>query len=151
MGQIGGPPTVTQSDLEALRAAIPTPGTEVPPAVQDTGARGTELERYARADHTHASRARRARMQSAADGSLVWAFDPPFDEGVVPRIQALAETAVGVTDVVNVQIEGPPTNTSVRVRVTRAARSVASLLGLTVLSIPSSPGVTWVHLSAFEA
>ena len=41
-------------------------------------------------------------------------------------------------------------NTSVNLRVNRANRSVASLLGLTVLSIPSRPGVMWVHAVALE-
>lgn len=38
----------------------------------------------------------------------------------------------------------------VNLRVNRANRSVASLLGLTVLSIPSQPGATVVHAVALE-
>lgn len=89
-------------------------------------------------------------MQCAADGSLVWVYSTPFEAGVVPRIQAIAETGVGVTDVVNVQVEGTPTNTQCLLRVTRTQRSVVSLIGLTILSIPASVGATWVHMSAFE-
>ena len=31
-----------------------------------------------------------------------------------------------------------------------ASATVASLLGLTILSVPSSPGVTWIHAVALE-
>lgn len=126
------------------------PGETPPPGATDIGAVGSQSERYARADHVHPSKARRARMQCAADGSLVWVYSTPFEAGVVPRIQAIAETGVGVTDVVNVQVEGTPTNTQCLLRVTRTQRSVVSLIGLTILSIPASVGATWVHMSAFE-
>ncbi len=132
-----------------LMAAIPQPATSAPPAVADTSAQGTS-PLYALANHTHASKARKARMPCAADGSLSWAFDPPFAAGVVPRVVAIAETAVGVTDVINVQVEGTPSNTSASLRVTRTQRSAVSLLGLTILSIPASVGATWVHAVALE-
>lgn len=138
-------PGITSAQLDA---ALPKPASAMPPAVADAGARGTETVQYALADHTHASKTRRIRAQSAADGLMVWTFDPPFDVGVVPRVYAIAETTSGVTDVVNVQIEGTPTNTSANLRVNRTQRSVASLLGLTILSVPAQPGVTWVHAFA---
>lgn len=134
----------------ATKAEMPSPATSAPPSVADSSATGTQTAVYALANHTHASKARKARMTSAADGSLVWTFSPPFDAGVVPRVVAIAETTAGVTDVINVQIEGTPTNTGVNLRVNRANRSVASLLGLTVLSIPSQPGATVVHAVALE-
>lgn len=34
--------------------------------------------------------------------------------------------------------------------VDRFQRSVASLLGLTILSVPSAPGATWVHIICLE-
>lgn len=111
---------------------------------------GSVPERYAMENHTHASKARKERLQCAADGSLTWVYSTPFAPGVVPRIIAMAETAVGVTDVVNVQVEGTPTNIQCAVRVTRTQRSVVSLIGLTILSLPAQPGVTWVHLVALE-
>lgn len=134
--------------MAEVRNPGPVPGENTPPAISDTGAVGSNPMAYARADHTHPSKLRRARMQSAIDGSLLWTFDPPFDAGVVPRVNAIAETGVGVTDVVNVQVEGTPTNTSCTLRVTRTQRSVVNLIGLTILSIPTSVGVTWVHASA---
>lgn len=140
-----------QADLPAtvaLKSDLPTPASAMPPPVADAGAVGADTVKYALADHTHASKLRRTRIQTAADGSVTWTFDPPFDVGVVPRINAIAETGVGVTDVINVQVEGTPTNTSCLLRVTRTQRSVVSLIGLTILSLPANPGATWVHASA---
>lgn len=128
---------------------VPQPATAMPPGVADNGALGTDT-RYALANHTHASKARKDRVQSAADGTIAWTYPTPFAAGVIPRVVAVAEVAAGVTDVVNVQVVDTPTNTSCKLLVNRANRSVASLLGLTVLSIPSQPGVTWVHVIALE-
>lgn len=128
---------------------VPQPATAMPPGVADNGALGTDT-RYALANHTHASKARKDRVQSAADGTITWTYPTPFAAGVIPRVVAVAEVAAGVTDVVNVQVVDTPTNTSCKLLVNRANRSVASLLGLTVLSIPSQPGVTWVHVIALE-
>lgn len=127
----------------------PEPAINPPPGVSDTGAVGSTL-RYSMENHTHASKARKDRLQCAADGSLTWTFSTPFANGVIPRVIAVAETTVGVTDVVNVQVEGTPTNTGAVLRVTRTNRSVVALIGLTILSIPASVGVTWVHLVALE-
>lgn len=129
---------------------MPTPATSAPPSVADASAKGTGDGVYALSNHTHASKARKARMTSAADGSVVWTFSPPFTNGVTPIISAIAETGVGVTDVINVQIEGTPTSTSANLRVTRTSRSTVALLGLTILSLPFSPGATVVHAIALE-
>lgn len=129
--------------------SIPQPATTMPPGVSDSGALGT-VQKFALADHTHASKARKERMQSAADGTITWTHSTPFAAGVVPRVVAVAEVASGVTDVVNVQIVDTPTNTQCKLLVNRTARSVVSLIGLTVLSVPSQPGVTWVHAVALE-
>lgn len=128
----------------------PKPATTMPPGVADSGALGSEAELYALADHTHASKARKARMQSNADGTLTWVYSTPFPAGVVPRVVAIAEAASGITDVINVQVVGTPTNTQCTLLVNRTVRSVASLLGLTILSVPAQPGVTWVHAVALE-
>lgn len=146
---------VSQADLtnalanKADKNAVPQPATTMPPGVADTGAKGSDVK-YALADHTHASKARKARVQSAADGTITWVYSTAFDAGVVPRVVAVAEVASGTTDVVNVQVIGTPTNTQCQLLVNRTQRSVASLLGLTVLSVPSQPGVTWVHAVALE-
>ena len=145
----GSVPAVDVSSF-ATKAEVPVGATDAPPSVADSSAVGTESMIYALANHTHASKARKIRAQCAPDGSLVWTFTPPFASGVVPRVVAVAETANGVTDVVNVQVEGTPTNTTANLRVNRTQRSVVSLLGLTILSIPSSVGVMWIHAVALE-
>lgn len=137
------------ANIYSTPSMVPEPATSMPPAVADSGSLGN-VQRYALENHTHASRARKERMQSAADGTITWVFSTPFGAGVVPRISAIAEVPAGTTDVVNVQVIGTPTNTQCQLLVNRANRSVASLLGLTVLSIPSQPGVTWVHAIALE-
>lgn len=129
-------------------SAIPLPATGMPPAVSDTGAMG-DIQRFALQNHTHASKARKARLQTAADGTITWTYPTPFAQGVIPIVNGFAE-APDTTDVINVQAIGTPTNTQVRVRVTRTQRSTVTLLGLTILSVPTSPGVIWVHLTAFE-
>lgn len=88
------------------------------------------------------------RAQTNASGVLTWTFTSPFEGGVVPIVTAIVETAPGVTEVLNAQVSGTPTNTSVTIRVNRTVQSVVALLGLTILSVPASVGVQWVHLKA---
>lgn len=125
------------------------PAISAPPAVGDASVQGS-IARYAMENHTHASKVRKDRVQSAADGTVTWAYSTPFDAGVVPRISCVAEVASGVTDVVNVQVIDTPTNTECKLRVTRTNRSTVALLGLTILSIPASVGATWIHAIAIE-
>jgi hypothetical protein len=129
---------------------IPTPSNTMPPGVADSGSLGTMTTMYALANHTHASKARKVIADTAADGSLTWTFASPFTAGTAPVCAAVAQVAAGVTDVVNVQIIGAPTATSAQFLVNRANRTVASLLGLTVLSIPATSGVTRVHAICLE-
>lgn len=144
----------TKSELSAVNAKVPNPSTQVPPGVNDSGAVGTESTLYALANHTHPSKVRKARVTTAADGTYTWNYTDaqgnpmPFDTGVIPIVQCIAETGVGVTDVFNAQIEGTPTNTSVKIRVARTQRSVVALIGLTILSIPASVGATPIHIIA---
>ncbi len=140
----------SQAALDSLASQIPQPASISPPAVADSSALGTPQGLYALANHTHASKVRRERVQCAADGTLTWTFSTPFGAGVVPRCFAVAEVATGVTDVVNVQVVDTPTNTQCKFLVNRTNRSVVSLIGLTVLSVPTQPGVTWVHVVAIE-
>lgn len=128
---------------------VPLPATTMPPGVSDIGSIGNS-QKYALENHTHASKARKERIQSAADGTITWTYSTPFANGVVPRIIAIAEVASGVTDVVNVQVVDTPTNTSCKLFVNRTNKSVVALIGLTVLSVPTQPGVTWVHVVALE-
>lgn len=151
VGSRGISPAAAQAMVDAAVNAlsIPQPASTVPPSVADSGAAGSAVP-YARADHTHASKVRKVRMQTAADGTLTWTFSPAFSAGVTPIVIAVAEAANGVTDVINVQVVDTPTNTACKLLVNRTQRSVVALLGLTILSVPSSPGVTWVHAIAVE-
>lgn len=140
----------TTSALSAVQASIPTPSAAVPPAVADSGTIGNMTSVFALANHTHASKVRKVRIQTAADGTVTWTYSTPFTAGTNPIVLAVAEVASGVTDVVNVQVIDQPTATSCKLLVNRTNRSVVSLIGLTVLSVPSSPGATWVHAVALE-
>lgn len=46
------------------------------------------------------------------------------------------------------KVVGRPTNTGCNLLVNRTVRSVAAVLGLTILSVPSSPGTTVIHCIA---
>lgn len=147
MGEIGG----GGISMDQVLAVVPVAGTGSPTAVVDqaAGSAGSPGQ-YAPFNHTHPSKARKARATTAADGTYTWTFDPPFTTGVTPIVCAIAETGVGVTDVVNVQVVGTPTNTSCKLQVNRTQRSVAAVLGLTILSVPASVGASVVHAIALE-
>lgn len=146
MAEINSPGMTTTQVLSLL----PQPSNTAPPGVADSGSAGTQTQVYALANHTHASKARKERLQSAADGTVTWTYPTPFGAGVVPRVVAVAEVPTGVTDVVNVQIVDTPTNVSCKLLVTRTNRSAVALLGLTILSVPAQAGVTWIHAVALE-
>lgn len=129
--------------------AVPQPSNVAPPSVQDASALGIN-QNYALADHTHASKVRRERVVSNTDGTFTWTYSTPFGAGVVPRCFGVAEVPAGVTDVVNVQVVDTPTNTQCKFLVNRTNRSVVALIGLTILSVPSSPGATPIHVCALE-
>lgn len=93
--------------------------------------------------------AQRIRATTAADGTFTWTFPTPFASGTQPKIALVAEAPAGSTDVINAQVDGTPTNTQVKVRVTRTQQSVVALLGLTILSVPGSAGATTVDILAF--
>lgn len=142
-------PGITQATVNTLiAAAVPSPATSAPPGVTDASAQGNIL-RYAMENHTHASKARKAR-QAVSTSTYTWTFPTAFSAGVVPVCNAIAETAPGSTELINVQIDGPPTNTQCTFRITRYQQSVASLLGLTVLSLNSTPASITLAMLALE-
>lgn len=95
-----------------------------------------------------AFQAQRVRVQTAADGTYTWTYPNSFAAGVIPKVFVVAEAPAGSLDIYNAQTDGAPTNTQVAVRVTRGQKSVASLLGLTILSFPATVGATWVSIVA---
>ncbi|MET0373994.1 MAG: hypothetical protein ABW128_07015 [Rhizorhabdus sp.] len=122
----------------------------MPPCISDVSAAGTAgTMQFAPFNHTHCSKARKSILTSAADGTVTFNYSAtPFTNP--PVCAAVAEVAAGVTDVINVQIVGTPTINSASFLVNRTQRSVVSLIGLTVLSIPAQPGVTKVHAICLE-
>jgi hypothetical protein len=128
----------------------PVAATVAPPGVNEAGAVGTASP-YARSDHTHASKVRKG--ATALQSNVVtytWVYPTPFGSGVVPVCSGIAQTASGVTDLVNIQIEGAPTNTQCIFRVTRYSQSFLSLLGLNVLTFNSGAISITLHMVALE-
>lgn len=143
-------PSITQEAFDELVAAVPPPAQFMPPGVADTGVMGT-APRYAREDHTHASKARKtiASVQSNI-GTYTWTYPVPFAAGVVPICNGIAQTASGVSDLINVQVDGTPTNTQCVFRVTRYSQSFLSLLGINILGLNTAPVGITLHMTAFE-
>lgn len=151
--QIDNPPAnmVTSSQLAAVQATIPTAGAGSPTAIVDTntGAAGAAGV-YAPFNHTHPSKARKGIISTAIDGTATATFSQAFPAGTVPICQAIAVPPAGSLDVINAQLDGPPTNTQVAIRVTRTQRTAVATLGLTLLSVPVSIGVSTVHYLCLE-
>lgn len=83
------------------------------------------------------------------DGLVTWTFPLAYASGVVPQCNGIAigpSPASGV--VISVQLEGNPTNTSAKFRVTKSNITAAALLGLNILSLPASPGTTVIQVFA---
>jgi len=136
-------------DISALQAAIPKPATTMPPGVSDAGAVGSQSP-YARADHTHASKARKQRMTGVNTATFTWVYPTPFATGVVPICNGIAEDpADSALDSYNVQITGVPTNTQC---VFRVKRQTAGLFGLLTgaIGFNPAPGTINVHCTALE-
>lgn len=129
---------------------VPLPATSAPPGVTDSGAQGN-ITRYAMENHTHASKARKGVASIGSNvGTYTWTYPTPFGAGVVPVCNGIAQTASGVTDLVNVQIDGTPTNTQCTFRITRYSQSFLSILGLNVLTFNSASLAITMHMVALE-
>lgn len=144
------PAQVTPQDLQQAIAAIkiPVASTAKPKGVSDESAQGTDNMKFEPAGHTHASKARKARV-AVNTATYVWTYPIPFDAGVVPICNGIAETAAGSTDLINVQVEGTPTNTQCKFRITRVSSGLLSLL-LGALSINPQPAAITLAMSALE-
>lgn len=150
MGEVTSVGISSAEATALINSLMPQPAAAVPPGVTDSGATGLGVT-FARGDHTHASKARKDIKPIAATGLFTWTYPNPFAQGVVPICNGIAKCPSGTTALVNVQLEGDPTNTQCVFRVTVYQQSVATLIGLTVLSLTSSvPANTSLHLSALE-
>lgn len=149
-------PLATKSSVTAVQAAIPTPGTGSPSAVVDsnTGVAGADTTKFAPFFHTHPSKARKGRVLVPVAGYVDVVFKDgagatsPFATGA-PLCAVTAETTLGDTNVVNAQMDGQPTMNGMRIRITRTQISVASLLGLSILSVPTQVA-TYAHYICIE-
>lgn len=88
------------------------------------------------------------RATTISAGTYTWTYPVAYAGGVVPIVTCTAETPAATTYIVNCQLDGPPTNTQAKFRVNRSDITVVALLGLTILSIPASPGAITIHITA---
>lgn len=146
-------PGITKQELDAAVAGavaaigVPQPASSMPPGVSDSSSRGSS-SRYALEDHTHASKARKAKI-AITTATYVWTYPTPFPSGVQPIVAAIAQTTAGATDLFNVQLNGAPTNTGCTFQINRVSGGLLSLL-LGALSINPSPASITLHMIALE-
>lgn len=147
MTSISYPPGISLAEVDAV---MPQPATAMPPGVADNGSVGTG-SRYALENHTHASKARKslAAVQSNVS-TYTWAYPVAFDVGVAPICNGIAQTASGITDLINVQVDGVPTNTQCVFRITRYSQSFLSLLGINILGVNNTAIPITLHMTALQ-
>jgi len=139
----------SQINQKADTSAIPQPATAMPPGVADNGLKGTDT-RYALADHTHASKARKQLVtMGSASSTYTWTYPTAFGSGVVPVVSGIVQVPNGTTDLFNVQIVGTPNNTQCTFQINRVSAGLLSLL-LGALSINPTPIAATLHLIALE-
>jgi hypothetical protein len=136
-------------DVSAIYAAIPTPATTPPPAVEVASVKGSDTTQYATANHTHASKTRRMISAIPAASTYTWTYPTPFAPGVVPMINGIAQVGVGNTDLYNIQVMGTPTNTSCVFQINRVSAGLLGIL-LGALSINPTPAAITLHMWAVE-
>ena len=135
--------------LSQVQSLIPQPSTSAPPGVADNGIRGTDT-RYALADHTHSSKARKEiKTMPSASSTYTWVYPVPFASGVVPVVSGIVQVPNGTTDLFNVQIVGTPSNTQCVLQINRVSAGLLSLL-LGALSLNPTPIAATLHLIALE-
>lgn len=134
--------------LDALGVSIPKPATMLPLGVEDVSSVGTD-QSYALANHSHASKARKAIVNVGAVATYTWTYPVAFPAGVVPVCNAIAQVASGTTDLFNAQIIGTPTNTKCTFQINRVSSGLLSLLG-GALSVNPTPAAITLHMTALE-
>lgn len=139
----------SQTTIDTLAASIPKPATSMPPGVADSSALGTDTK-YALANHTHASRARKQRVTGVNTATYTWVYPTPFPAGTIPICNAIVEDpADSASDSYNAQISGVPTATQCVFRVKRQSSGlIGALLG--ALSFNPTPGNVNLHCTALE-
>jgi len=143
MSDVAYPPVTAQSLM------IPQPATTMPTGVQDNGQVGSGTK-YAREDHTHASKARKQIIVMPSAGTTyVWTYPTAFAAGVVPVVSGIVQVPNGTTDLFNVQIVGAPSNTQCTFQINRVSSGLLSLV-TGALSINPTPIAATLHLIALE-
>lgn len=146
MTDVSYPPGLSISDVQSL---VPQPSTAVPPGVADNSAKGSDM-RYALADHTHASKARKEiKTMPSAASTYTWIYPTAFGAGVVPICNAIVQVPNGTTDLFNVQIVGSPTAMQCTFQINRVSAGLLALL-LGALSLNSTPIAATLHMTALE-
>lgn len=145
MGEVSNPGLT----IAAAQSIIPQPATMTPIGVQDSSATGSAAK-YAREDHTHASKARKQIVtMGAAASTYVWTYPVAFAAGIVPVVSGIVQVASGNTDLFNVQIIGTPTNTQCTFQINRVSAGLLALL-LGALSLNATPVAATLHMIALE-
>jgi len=135
--------------LGDVQAIIPQPASTMPPGVTDTSMVGSAAP-YARADHTHASKARKQSVvMGSAATTYAWTYPTPFGTGVVPIVNAIVQVPAGNQDLFNVQVMGTPSNTGCVFQINRVSSGLLSLL-TGALSINPTPIAATLHMIALE-
>lgn len=132
-------PPATQGDISAAMQAMPLPATTTPPATALDGASGGSVQ-YARADHTHAVKVQRTRVETLSDGTATWSFVRPIilPTGRLPVIANMVEAAglpitVQVTGWASTTDGSTTTFTAVTVQAQQARALPGLLLNLSAL------------------
>lgn len=153
MGLVSAP-GVNMSQVQAI---VPQPATAMPLAVTDgAGTKGTS-PRYATEDHTHASKARKGKATVSA-ATYTWVYPVPFEAGVTPIVNAIAQVPPGNADLFNVQLQGAPTNTQCQFQINRVSSSAGPNPGLPnlpnlpvgALGVNATPATITLHMLALE-
>lgn len=142
-----GDGTYSTLSVGLTSADLPQPATLASPGVADASVVGVASP-YARMDHTHASKARKT-ISAVSASTYTWTYPTAFGAGVVPICNAIAQVASGTTDLVNVQVQGTPTNTQCTFQITRYSQGLVGLV-TGVLSVNSTPFSGSLHCIAFE-
>ncbi len=147
---------MTQSDgvsyppVSVSALNIPTPAMAAPPSVADAGVTGGNQAQFARADHTHASKARKQiAVMPSASTTYTWTYPTPFTSGVTPVISAIVQVPAGTPDLFNVQVQGTPSNNQCTLQINRVSSGLLALL-TGALSINPTPVAATLHLIALE-
>lgn len=88
-------------------------------------------------------------MPVGTNGLIVWVFATPYDSGTVPVVTGLVEAPAAATQEYALQVQGPPTNTSVTLKAFAPPAATVSLLGVAAsVSWPVAPAGTYIHVQA---